>query len=59
MPREDVKPFYTRIATATAGILLALRNAGVQLDHLGAAPPDYEISRRFAHLPSLPPGASA
>lgn len=47
--REDAEPFYRKISTAIAGILLALRNAGVSLE-FGPEEADYEISRR-----DLPP----
>jgi hypothetical protein len=45
VPAADAQPFYERISTAIAGILLALRNAGVSLE-LGPVEADYEISRR-------------
>jgi hypothetical protein len=50
LPEEQARDFFYKIAKASAGILLALKNAGISLD-LGPAEVDYEISRR-----KLPPG---
>jgi hypothetical protein len=46
VPRDDAEPYYERIGTAVAGILLVFRNMGVPLDDIGPIEADYEIRRR-------------
>jgi hypothetical protein len=46
VPRDDAEPYYERIGTAVAGILLVFRNMGVPLAEIGPIDADYEIRRR-------------